>query len=131
MMKLEPNQWIEELLVRGRPDGGTAAHVVIGTMVESMGSKSLHTSTHPVAVLQGEAGIPIADVVGQLVIGLGAQVESLKAEVSHHKAKTLEAHEHLAKERKDHAETAKRADEAHRQLRLHRMRGSADASIVA
>lgn len=122
-MKLEPNQWIEELLVRGRPDGSTAAHVVIGTQVDSMGIKSLHTSTHPVAILQSEAGVPIADVVGQLVIGLGAQVESLKAEVSHHKAKTLEAQEHLTRERQSHDETKKRADDAHRHLR--RMRGVA------
>lgn len=80
--KLEPGQWIEEVLFRGRPDGTMGGHVTIGTQFTVAGKTQYAVSDAlPVAMLAGQAGFPLADVIGALSLEQQASIEKLDGDL--------------------------------------------------
>jgi hypothetical protein len=81
---LGEGQWVEELLIRGSPDGKLAAHVKIGASVDMPGAgKQLAVSPPlPVALLAGEQGVPLADIIGKVTLKAVADLEAARVELA-------------------------------------------------
>ncbi len=74
---LQDGEWIEEILLRGRPNGDIGGHVLFGW---TDGMDVEHTSPAlPVKVLQGQIGLPIADILGAVAVAREAARESAEA----------------------------------------------------
>lgn len=104
---LADGQWLEEVLVRGRPDGSLGCHVVIGQR-DGFGQVSV-TPPLPVDVIGNGYGIPAAELVGETTLAVAADRDARERERDEARQERDEARDH-------HAHECERAQQLEQQL---------------